>query len=73
MAVLDFTFERREKLIARDSREEGLEIGRRQGRTEGKSQVAEKMLKANKPFEEIIEFTGLSEDALKELAGDLRK
>ena len=59
MAVLDFTFERREKLIARDSREEGIELGR--------SQVAEKMLKANKPFEEIMEFTGILEDELKEV------
>ena len=71
MAVLDFTFERREKLIARDSREEGIELGRSQGREEGielgRSQVAEKMLKANKPFEEIMEFTGLSEDELKEV------
>ena len=95
MAVLDFTFERREELIARDSREEGIELGRSQGRTEGielgrsqgrtegielgrsqgrteeKSQVAEKMLKANKPFEEIMEFTGLSADELKELANKL--
>ncbi|MDD6572179.1 MAG: hypothetical protein PUF12_07350, partial [Thermoflexaceae bacterium] len=47
------------------------EIGRSQGRTEGYSQVAEKMLKANKPFEEIIEFTGLSEDVLRELAEEL--
>ncbi|MGN0160182.1 MAG: hypothetical protein ACI4AQ_02205, partial [Lachnospiraceae bacterium] len=103
MAVLDFTFERREKLIARDSREEGrtegIELGRSQGRTEGieigldrgliqgrtegieiglgkgiemgLSQVAEKMLKAKKPFEEIMEFTGLSADELKELANKL--
>ncbi|MGN0159906.1 MAG: hypothetical protein ACI4AQ_00775 [Lachnospiraceae bacterium] len=79
MAVLDFTFERREELIARDSREEGIELGRSQGRTEGieiglgkgKSQVAEKMIKANKPFQEIMEFTGLSADELKELANKL--
>ncbi|MGN0161460.1 MAG: hypothetical protein ACI4AQ_08750 [Lachnospiraceae bacterium] len=107
MAVLDFTFERREELIARDSREEGIELGRSQGRTEGielgrsqgrtegielgrsqgrtegieiglgkgiemgLSQVAEKMLKACKPFQEIMEFTGLSEDELKKLAEKL--
>ncbi|MGN0161529.1 MAG: hypothetical protein ACI4AQ_09095 [Lachnospiraceae bacterium] len=111
MAVLDFTFERREELIARDSREEGrtegielgrsqgrtegiaigrsqgrtegiaigrsqgrtegIAIGRSQGRTEGYSQVAEKMIKANKPFQEIMEFTGLSADELKELANKL--
>ena len=67
MAVLDFTFERREKLIARDSREEG----RTEGIEIGYNQVAEKMLKADKPFEEIIEFTGLSADELKELANTL--
>ncbi|MGN0160494.1 MAG: hypothetical protein ACI4AQ_03805, partial [Lachnospiraceae bacterium] len=91
MAVLDFTFERREELIARDSREEGIELGRSQGRTEGieiglgrgiaqgrtegieigYNQVAEKMLKAKKPFEEIMEFTGLSADELKKLANKL--
>ena len=67
MAVLDFTFERREKLIARDSREEG----RTEGIEIGYNQVAEKMLKAKKTFEEIIEFTGLSADELKELANTL--
>ncbi|MGN0160851.1 MAG: hypothetical protein ACI4AQ_05645 [Lachnospiraceae bacterium] len=75
MAVLDFTFERREKLIARDSREEGrnegIEIGLGKGLEMGLSQVAEKMLKANKPFEEIMEFTELSEDELKKLAEKL--
>ncbi|MGN0161778.1 MAG: hypothetical protein ACI4AQ_10355, partial [Lachnospiraceae bacterium] len=63
------------KLIARDSREEGIELGRSQGRTEGieigYNQVAEKMLKAKKPFEEIMEFTGLSADELKKLANKL--
>ena len=31
MAALDFTFERREKLIARDNRQEGREEGREEG------------------------------------------
>lgn len=35
MAALDFTFERREKLIRRDSLEEGLEMGLITGRQEG--------------------------------------
>ena len=34
-------------------------------------QVAEKMLKANKPAEEIKNFTGVSIDKLKELADKL--
>ena len=67
MAVLDFTFERREKLIARDSREEG----REEGIAIGRRQVAGNMLKANKSIEEIKEFTGLSADTLKELANEL--
>ncbi len=68
MAVLDFTFERREKLIARDSREEG----REEGIAIGRRQVAGNMLKANKSIEEIKEFTGLSADTLKELANELK-
>ncbi|MGN0343201.1 MAG: hypothetical protein ACI4DO_10460, partial [Roseburia sp.] len=61
-----------EKLIARDSREEGRTEGIEIGLGKGKSQVAEYMLKANKSIEEIKEFTGLSEDTLKELADHLR-
>ena len=36
MAALDFTFERREELIRRDSLEEGIEKGIEKGREEGR-------------------------------------
>ncbi|MGN0514897.1 MAG: hypothetical protein ACI4GD_11515 [Lachnospiraceae bacterium] len=62
MAVLDFTFERREKLIERDSREEGIELG--------KTLVAENMLKAGRPVEEIQNFTGLSVDTIMKIANE---
>lgn len=38
MAALDFTFERREELIRRDSFEEGKEEGREEGKLEGKTE-----------------------------------
>ncbi|MCM1157958.1 MAG: hypothetical protein NC300_10710 [Bacteroidales bacterium] len=38
VAALDFTFERREKLIRRDSLEEGWEKGREEGRREGQKE-----------------------------------
>ena len=38
MAALDFTFERREELIRRDSFEEGKEEGREEGRLEGREE-----------------------------------
>lgn len=59
VAVLDFTFEQREKLIARDNFEEGV--------SQGLSQVAENMLRAQKPLEEIADMTGLSMDALQKI------
>ncbi len=38
VAALDFTFERREKLIRRDSLEKGIELGRQQGIVQGVEQ-----------------------------------
>ncbi|SHL48337.1 conserved hypothetical protein (putative transposase or invertase), partial [Fibrobacter sp. UWH4] len=55
------------------ARAEGLEEGRAEGREEGRAEgraegadakareMAKKMLEKNKPIEEIIEFTGLTE------------
>ena len=41
------------------------------GIEQGIELVAEKMLKANKPAEEIMNFTGVSMDKLKEMADKL--
>ena len=48
-----------------------LERGRKQGIEEGIEQVAEQMLKANKPVEEIEKFTRLSVEKLEKLADKL--
>ena len=47
------------------------EVVLERGMEQGMVQVAEKMLKANKPAEEIKNFTGVSIDKLKELADKL--
>ena len=51
--------------------EKGLIKGRTEGRTEGETlkalEVAKKMLKRNRPIDEIIDFTGLSLDEVNEL------
>ncbi|MDD5941577.1 MAG: hypothetical protein PUC83_02895, partial [Fibrobacter sp.] len=48
-----------------EGRVKGLEIGREEGRAEGADakarEMAKKMLEKNKPIEEIIEFTDLTE------------
>ena len=48
------------ELGMKDGRSEGIDIGRDEGRSEGILSVAKKMLKKNKPAEEISEYTGLS-------------
>lgn len=45
--------------------------GRREGISQGTMQVAEKMIKANKPAKEITMFTDISIDNLKEMAANL--
>ena len=47
------------------------EVVLERGVEQGMEQVAEKMLKANKPSEEIRNFTGVSMDKLKEMADKL--
>ena len=58
-----------------EGRQEGLAEGRAEGRQEGSTKkakkIAQKMLKANKPLEEIMEFTELSMDELVELAEEI--
>ena len=77
---LYYTFDRQIMLEREDAREEGramgLAEGRQEGRAEGRQEgstkkakkIAQKMLKANKPLEEIMEFTELSMDELVKLA-----
>ena len=55
--------------------EEGLERGRAEGREEGVAigqerlqlEIARKMVNAGKPFSEISEFTGLTQEQLQSL------
>lgn len=55
MAALDFTFERREKLIQRDSFEEGLAKGEARGKTEKLISLVCRKLKKRKTAEVIAE------------------
>ena len=48
--------------------QEGINLGISQGIGQGISQVAENMIRAQKPAEEIESMTGFSIDKLKELA-----
>ena len=82
---LDYTFDRQIMLEREDAREEGIAMGRAEGRQEGRAEgrqegstkkakkIAQKMLKANKPLEEIIEFTELSMDELVKLKEETAK
>ena len=54
---------RREKTLMIDKYTEG----KAEGRAEGKAEIAIKMLKANKPIDEIILFTGLSKQNIAKL------
>ena len=79
MTQLDYTFDRQIMLEREDAREEGramgLAEGRQEGRAEGRQEgstkkakkIAQKMLKANRPLEEIMEFTELSMDEFVKL------
>ncbi|MGN0403167.1 MAG: hypothetical protein ACI4HQ_13040, partial [Acetatifactor sp.] len=88
MTHLDYTWEQREKLIRKEEYEQGLERGiergieqgieqglergLEQGIERGMYQVAENMMLADKPLEEIMTFTGVSIEKLKELAAELK-
>lgn len=50
-----------------EGREEGREEGRAEGKTEEKNAIALKMRKAGLPIEQIMQFTGLSEENIKSL------
>ena len=72
MTHLDYTWEQREKLIRKEEYEQGLERGIEKGIEQGTYLVAENMLLAKKPLEEIMAFTGVSIEKLKELAAELK-
>ena len=65
---LDYTFDRQIELERIDARREGLQEGIEQGIEQGIELIAKKMLVANKPVEEIIQFTGLSKERINQLA-----
>ena len=77
MTQLDYTFDRQIMLEREDAREEGRQEGRQEGQQEGSTKkakkIAQKMLKANKPLEEIMEFTELSMDELVKLKEETAK
>lgn len=50
-----------------EGREEGRAEGRAEGKTEEKNAIALKMRKAGLPIEQIMQFTGLSEENIKSL------
>lgn len=50
-------------------REEGLEKGRKEGEKRKSIEIAHRMLKRNRPIEEIIEDTGLTNGEVKNLKG----
>ena len=60
MTQLDYTFDRQIELERIDARREGLQEGIEQGI----ELIAKKMLVANKPVEEIMQFTGGKSDAV---------
>lgn len=50
-----------------EGRAEGREEGREEGKTEEKNAIALKMRQAGLPIEQIMQFTGLSEENIKSL------
>jgi len=55
-------------IVSRDEgRDEGRVEGRVEGRDEEKLSIAKKLLKRNRPIDEIIEDTGLSREILESL------
>jgi predicted transposase YdaD len=59
----------RDQLRVEFGRELGLEQGLKQGRLENARKVALKMLAANKPLSEIVEYSELSEREVLALRG----
>jgi predicted transposase/invertase (TIGR01784 family) len=54
-----------------NSRKAMIKIIENEGKIEGKIEIAKKMIKANKPIEEIIEFTELTRDIIEQLINEM--
>ncbi|MCM1158760.1 MAG: hypothetical protein NC300_09195 [Bacteroidales bacterium] len=67
VAALDFTFERREKLIRRDSLEEGWEKGREEGQKSGEERVILQMYEKGLSIEQIADITDRTTEEIKEI------
>ena len=65
MLYVEFDLEVAKRIWREEAREDGLEEGIREGEKKGEKkkaiEMAKKMLIKNKPMDEIIEFTGLTE------------
>ena len=66
--------------IARSWELKGIEKGRKEGRQEGinigemkLAEMAKRMLRKNKPLDEIVEFTGFTKKGIEELQKQLQK
>ena len=65
---LDYTFDRQIELEREDAKREGIEQGIERGIGLGIEGIAQKMLEANRPIAEIMQFTGISAERLNELS-----
>ena len=52
---------------------EGIREGKKEGKVEANIETAEKMILKDKPLAEIIEFSGLTEKKIRQLAKKLSK
>ena len=74
---LDYTFDRQITMEREEAREEGRAEGRAEGEALGTQQerekIAIKMIKVNKPLEEIMEFTELPIEKINELTQKIKR
>ena len=82
---LDYTFDRQITMEREEAREEGRAEGSAEGRAEGSAEgealgtqqerekIAIKMIKVNKPLEEIMEFTELPIEKINELTQKIKR
>ena len=73
VAALDFTFERREKLIARDNYEDGRSAGISEGRAVKEIELAIKMVQKGMNVEEISDLTGEPVDKMSKVCEIIKK
>ncbi|WP_029542683.1 hypothetical protein [Selenomonas sp. AB3002] len=56
----------------REAHDDGMEEGIEKGKEEANVNTAIKMLRKNKPVEEIVEFTELTKERVEELASQIK-